>query len=266
MPRLVALGVLGVLLAPAAASAVTLPAVHYTAQLERTRTFLGITKKGDRFRAYVSDATARRATLSVWLRGDLGPDGHISAMSYGMGLEADLERREATGTVTLPDGRALGFTAESGFGGGLVERNYLHEGQRYRSGWIVLSDNRVRARTTITGTALDGSFETGPGIRPNPSCAQLGEDYEALSVQRGRLLHQSGIWELRLNRGRGSSAAYNRLGQAIGALDSLIFEVEKSYAACDSPSTGSLASAGPLSARNSVRISLNVTGRSAMGM
>ena len=37
---------------------------------------------------------------------------------------------------------------------------------------------------------------------------------------------QSGIWELRLNRGRGSSAAYNRLTQVIGFLDETIFSLE----------------------------------------
>jgi hypothetical protein len=71
---------------------------------------------------------------------------------------------------------------------------------------------------------------SGPGIHPNPSCDQLRGDHEALRTQRGRLLHQSGIWELRLNRGRGSAAAYRRLTQAIGALDEAVFAVER-YAA-----------------------------------
>jgi hypothetical protein len=49
-------------------------------------------------------------------------------------------------------------------------------------------------------------------------------------VQVGRLLHQSGIWELRLNRSGGSGAAYDRMNQAIGALDALRFEFD-GYAA-----------------------------------
>jgi len=101
---------------------------------------------------------------------------------------------------------------------------------RYRSGWIVLGDNRVQGRTTLAGTALDGSSATGPGVRPNPTCDELRADHEALAVQRGKLLHQSGIWELHLNRGRGSSAAYNRLTQAIGALDESIFQVGRELA------------------------------------
>jgi hypothetical protein len=142
--------------------------------------------------------------------------------------------------VTLPDGRAFDFAAESGFGRGLVDRFYRHAGVSYRSGWIVLGDDRARGRTTVAGTAFDGSFTSGPGIRPTPPigsqiaeeqrpalCAQLERDHEALRVQRGRLLHQSGIWEQRLNLGRGSGAAYNRLSQAIGSLDELIWGLER---------------------------------------
>ena len=57
-----------------------------------------------------------------------------------------------------------------------------------------------------------------------------------MRAQRGKLLHQSGIWERRLNLGRGSSAAYNRLNQAIGAVDSMIFGLERRgvpHVACD---------------------------------
>jgi hypothetical protein len=137
---------------------------------------VGIVKKQDRYRAYVSDATAKRATLSVWFRGTLSAD-RLSATSYGVTLDATLTRRSASGTVSLPDGRVLALTARSGFGGGLVEGNYV--------------------------LSLD-----------------------TLRVQRGRLLRQSGIWELRLNHGRGSSAAYDRLNQVIGFLDEMILERE----------------------------------------
>jgi hypothetical protein len=228
---------------PGAAAAYEPPPVLYAGPAQGSTAFVGIVKKGDRYRAYVSDATAKRATLSVWFRGTLGTDGHLTGTAYGVTLDARLERRNAAGTVALPDGRVLSFAAKSGFGGGLVERNYVFDGVRYRSGWIVLEDNRVRGRTTIAGTALDGSSSTGPGIRPNPSCEQLVDDYGALRAQRGKLLHQSGIWERRLNLGRGSGAAYNRLNQAIGALDIMIFDLERRgvpYAACDSPAAGPL--------------------------
>jgi hypothetical protein len=239
MARLAALGLLALLVAPATASAVTVPAVHYTAAVDGTDAFVGIVKRGNRFRAYVSDATAKGATLSVWFRGDLGPDGHVSASTYGVGLEADLARGAGTGTVTLPDGRAFQFRADSGFGGALIERSYRHAGKGYLSGWIVLRDKRVRGRTSVPGTAFDGSSATGPGIRPTPPdgsqipdeqrpalCVQVKEDREAVRTQLGRLLHQSGRWELRLNLGRGSGAAYSRLFRAIEALDMTIEELE----------------------------------------
>jgi len=232
MARVAALLVLAALVVPATASAYTAPAVHYAAAIDGTDAFVGIVKRGSRFRAYVSDATAKGATLSMWFRGDLGPDGHVSAASHGTGLEADLVRGSGTGTVTLPDGRAFGFQADSGFGGALIERSYRHAGRHYLSGWVVLRDKRVRGRTSIPGTALDGSSATGPGIRPSPPlgseipaeqrpslCAQLSEDERAIDTQRGRLSHQSGRWELRLNRGRGSGTAYTRLFSAMEAAD-----------------------------------------------
>ena len=240
MPRLAALLVLGALAAPAAASAYTPRPVHYTGAIEDGDAFVGIVKRGDRFRAYVSDAFAKSVTLSVWFRGALGPGAHVSASTHGVSLEADLARRSATGTMTLPDGRTFRFLADSGFGGGLIERSYSYAGARYLSGWIVLRDKRVRGRPTIHGTAFDGSSESGPGIRPTPPigsqiaeeqrpalCSQLKEDLEAVRFQRGKLLHQSGVWELRLNQGRGSGAAYRRLSQAIGAVDEQVFEVER---------------------------------------
>jgi hypothetical protein len=240
MARLAALVVLAGLLLLATASAVPVPAVHYTAAIDGTDAFVGIVKRNDRFRAHLSDATAKGATLSVWFRGDLGPDGHVSASAHGFGLEADLGRGSGTGTVTLPDGRAFEFRADSGFGGALIERSYRHAGERYLSGWIVLRDKRVRGRTSVPGTALDGSSSTGPGIRPTPPlgsqvpeeqrpalCAQLGQDREALRTQGGTLSHQSGRWELRLNRGRGSGAAYARLFLAREGVDMALEEVER---------------------------------------
>jgi hypothetical protein len=188
------------------------PPVLYAGQAQGSPVFVGIVKKQDRYRAYVSDGTAKRATLSVWFRGGLGAGGRFNATSYGVTLDASLARRQATGTLRLPDGRVFAFTAKSGFGGGLVERNYSFEEVRYRSGWIVLADNRVRGRTMVLGGGLDGTAEAQP------------TELDVLSAQRGRLLRQSGIWELRLNQGRGSSAAYNRLTQVIGFLDEAIYD------------------------------------------
>jgi hypothetical protein len=241
MARVAALLLVAALLVPATASAaVTVPPVHYTAEIHGADAFVGIVKRGSRFRAHVSDATPKGASLSVWFRGALGADGHLSALARGVRLEADLRRGAATGTMTLPDRRSFGFQADSGFGGALIERSYRYAGRHYLSGWIVLRDKRVRGRTSVSGSALDRSFATGPGIRPSPPlgtdvppgqrstlCSQLDEDHDAIRAQRGRLLQQSGTWELRLNRGRGSGTAYSRLFRAIEAVDLAVEEVER---------------------------------------
>jgi hypothetical protein len=254
--------VLAVVASPAGASAeLVLRPVQHAGQVKGTSVFVGIVHKpGNRFRAYVSDGTPERATLSAWFRGHLADDGSLSGTDQGVTLAARIADDRARGTVTLPDGRVLPFAMRERRGT-LVERNFVHEGVRYRSGWIVLEDRRTRGRTMVAGEALDGTGSTGLGVRPNPSCEQLREDYEVLGFQRGKLLHQAGIWELRLNRGRGSAAAYNRLYGAINLLDLAIDEMDRRgvrYAACDSPSAGSFSAAGPVSARNSTSTSLNV--------
>ena len=191
--------------------------VQHAGQAKGTSVFVGIVEKpGNRFRAYVSDGTSTRATLSVWFRGDIAEDGGLTATDHGVTLAARIADDRALGTVSLPDGRVLSFAMRERRGA-LVERNFVHDGVRYRSGWIVLEDNRVRGRTMRLGEALDGT---------PTSDEQQQQDLDALRAQRGRLLRQSGIWELRLNRGRGSSAAYNRLTQVIGFLDETIFELE----------------------------------------
>lgn len=240
MTRLATLLVLAALLVPSTASAARIPAVHYTAEVHGADAFVGIVKRGSRFRAHVSDANAKGATLSVWFRGDVGADGHMSALARGVRLEAYLRRGAAMGTMTLPDGRSFGFQADSGFGGALIERSYRFAGGHYLSGWIVLRDKRVRGRTSVSGSALDRSAPTGPGIRPSAPlgtevtqqqrpalCIQVSEDHEALRAQRGSLLHQSGRWELRLSLGRGSGTAYSRLFLAIEAVDMAVEEVER---------------------------------------
>jgi hypothetical protein len=260
MARLLAALVVPAVLAlplPVAASPTFVPRpVQHAGQVKGTDVFVAIVRRSDRFRAYVSDATTKRTTLAVWFRGRIAPDGSLSDSYHGVGLTARIAGGRAAGEVTLPDGRVLRFDMPQRRGA-LVERNYVFEGVRYRSGWIVLEDERVRGRTMVTGEILDGTTETGLGIRPNASCEQLDEDHRALREQAGRLSRQSGIWELRLNRGRGSAAAYNRLNQARAALEDMIYAIERNrYAACDSPSAASWSSARPVSARNFTRTSL----------
>ena len=210
-----ALAVVAVLAFPCSASAeLVLRPVQHAGQVKGTNVFVGIVHKpGNRFRAYVSDGTPKRATLSAWFRGNVADDGTLGGSDHGVTLDARIADDQARGTVMLPDGRVLPFAMRERRGA-LVERNFIHEGVRYRSGWIVLEDNRMRGRTMVLGGALTGSPTTDE------------QSLEVLRTQLGKLLTQSGIWELRLNKGRGSSAAYNRLTQVIGFLDETIFGLE----------------------------------------
>ena len=225
MARLAVAGVLALLALPApAAAAVQQPRIHYATELAGTDAFLGIVRKLSCFKAYLSDGTQSGATLSVWLQGCLGPDGHATAARGGVSFDARLTRRGAAGTVTLRDGRTLSFAARSGDGGGVVGRRFIHQGRRYRSGFVVLRGNAVRWAITPAGRGLYGN---SPSTAWN-DCGNVAAERHLLRSQRGPLLTQSGVWELRVNRDRGpTSAEYNRLNQAIGALDEAIFALDE---------------------------------------
>jgi hypothetical protein len=81
------------------------------------------------------------------------------------------------------------------------------------------------------GRGLYGRPPAPPAVR----CAAARDEYGLLRRQRGLLLHQAGVWELRINRGRGpTGTTYHRLYQAINALDERIFELEQ-MRECASP-------------------------------
>ena len=225
MARLAVAGVLALLALPApAAAAVQQPRTHYATALGGTDGFIGVVKRLSCFKAYLSDGTRNGATLSVWLQGCLGPDGHASAARGGVSFDARLTRRTAVGTVTLRDGRTLAFSAKAGDGGGVVGRRFMHHGRRYRSGFVVLRGNAVRWAITPVGRGLYGD---SPPSAWN-DCVDVAAERGLLRAQLGPLLTQSGVWELRANRDRGpTSAEYNRLNQAIGALDESIFELDQ---------------------------------------
>jgi hypothetical protein len=218
------------LVLPGAASGAVQP-LHYAAALEGTNAFVGIAKTGNCFKAYLSDGTGATATLSVWFQGCLGVDGRrLSAERGGVRIDADVDRTRASGTITLRDGRSLAFSAKSGDAGGIVGRQFRYKGRRYRSGWVVLRDDQVRWRVMPIGRGLYGE----PPPPPADACVAARSERELLRAQRGLLLHQSGVWEVRINAGRGpTGAAYHRLHQAIAALDERIFELERQQYQCD---------------------------------
>ena len=61
----------------------------------------------------------------------------------------------------------------------------------------------------------------------------MAAERELLRAQRGPLLTQAGVWESRTTAHRGpTSADYNRLNQAIGALDESIFALDQRVYDC----------------------------------
>jgi hypothetical protein len=215
---------------PALPSSAGAQPVHYATALEGTNAFIGIAKTGRCLKAYLSDGTGGVATLSVWLQGCLQADRRrLSAERGGVRIDAEVDRRRAAGTITLRDGRSLPFSAKRGGLGGIVGRRFTHEHRRYRSGWVVLGENKVRWAITRIGRGLYGT----PPPPVADSCAAARAERELLRHQRGPLLYQSGVWEWRINLGRGpTGATYNRLTQAIGALDERIFALERQLYEC----------------------------------
>ncbi len=121
-------------------------------------------------RAYLCDGKPRRTTLSVWFKDRLR-NAAFRVTAAGVRIDATVYPRAAIGTVLLPDDRQYGFRAALvKRRGGLAERTKRHEGKSYHAGWIVLPDGRVRGRTLVSGTSLNGSTPpAGAGINPEIS-------------------------------------------------------------------------------------------------
>ena len=165
MPRrLLAIAVLALLLVPAASAGAAVPEHHYVAKVKGSEAFIAIVKKGDRVRAYLCDGKPNRTSLSVWFQDRLR-NAAFRVTTAGVRLDATVYPRAAIGTVLLPDDRQYAFRAVLvKQRGGLLDRTDRIDGTRYRSGWIVLPDGRVRGRTSTAGTSLSGTEPTGPGI------------------------------------------------------------------------------------------------------
>ena len=88
MARLPLVAALALLALPAPAAAVQQPRTHYATALAGTDAFIGVVKRLNCFKAYLSDGTQDGASLSVWFQGCLGPDGHASAARGGLSFQA----------------------------------------------------------------------------------------------------------------------------------------------------------------------------------
>jgi hypothetical protein len=150
------------LASPAAASvSPTTPLVVGGVLVTGARTYLGtvpgtgaliaIVTQGTRARGYLCDGIPGRAvTLADWFAGPIR-GGTLDAVSsqHHVRLAARLGGRAATGTITLPGGRVVSFTAALAQGGqaGLYELTGRLRGLTYHSGGIALPDGDQRGAT-----------------------------------------------------------------------------------------------------------------------
>lgn len=203
--RLLAVTVLALLLVPAGSAGAASVEQHFVAKLKGSDAFIGIVKKGNRVRAYVCDGKPNRTSLSVWFQDRLR-NAAFRVTTAGVRLEATVYPRASIGTVLLPDDRQYAFRAVLvKRRGGLLERTDRVDGTSYRSGWIVLSDGRVRGRTGTAGTSLTGTAPTGPGIGTTSpvtptdpeqvfsECESLTQDLKAMGQLQQHLQQQKPV-------------------------------------------------------------------------
>jgi hypothetical protein len=140
--------------APTATLAVGVPhrvpgGATYLGTITGTGALIGIAVQGTRARAYLCDGTPGRAvTLADWFSGPVR-GGTLDAVSsqHRARLSARLGALVATGTITLADGRAYGFSAPLAAPGGpagLFESTGLLGGLSYHAGRIVLPGGEQR--------------------------------------------------------------------------------------------------------------------------
>jgi hypothetical protein len=104
--------------------------------------------------AYVCDGQ----TVSQWfLAENAGTNSFDARNANGAELEAKLAKEEATGTVTLPGGRALKFDApRAALDGGLYRARATIDGAEYTGGWIVLPNGEQRGAIQGGGATING--------------------------------------------------------------------------------------------------------------
>lgn len=143
--------------------------------------WIGLSSTGKRFIAFVTDGTQDRApTFAQWFRGSVNnnvADASANGKNGQDRLQAMLTGTQATGTVTLANGKSIPFTANvvsststtpapsstatpsSGQSAGLYRAERVINGERYIAGWIVMPEN-ASATPGVPGTPGIGATET----------------------------------------------------------------------------------------------------------
>lgn len=147
-------------------------------------TWVALNTHGDEVTAFVTDGSKDHApTFAHWYKGTMHNQRLVApAIGTNQGqLEATLTSDTAIGKITLPDGRAIPFTADAlrpvstGTGAGLYRAEKTVNGDDYVAGWIVTPNPTAATNNgnpSITETpALVPSVGASPTVVPSPTPA-----------------------------------------------------------------------------------------------
>ncbi|MEO7022140.1 MAG: hypothetical protein ABI234_18470 [Ktedonobacteraceae bacterium] len=141
-------------------------------------TWVALNSHGNDMTAFVTDGSKDHpATFAHWYKGTVQDNKFAAQASQPNAgkLDATVTQDTATGTITLPDGKMLPFTADvlqaasSSAGAGLYKSEKVVNGKDYVSGWV-LAPNPATAPPTATETP--SATETPapvPTLEPSPS-------------------------------------------------------------------------------------------------
>ena len=126
----------------------------WTGKVDGSDAFIAISTFEDRLMlAYVCDSKG----IAEWFRGNAGKDALELTSAGGARLKAKLAKDDASGSVTLSDGRTLNFKAPRSTGdAGLYRAKGNAGGAETVGGWIVLPNGEQRGslqQSGVTSTA-----------------------------------------------------------------------------------------------------------------
>src|SRR5579883_1920103 len=122
---------------------------EYVGHAASENAWIGLSTTGKRAVAFVTDGSEGHApTFAQWFRGSVNNgvfDANANAQNGTDRLQARVNGSDATGTVTLANGKSINFTANPvvpmNQTAGLYRSEHTFNNQRYVAGWIVMPQN-----------------------------------------------------------------------------------------------------------------------------
>jgi len=146
---------------------------EYVGQIKAEKAWIGLSSSGKDVIAFVTDGSqGHKPTFAQWFKGPVTNgvvDATTPAKNGSDRLQAMLSKDDATGTVTLADGKSLPFTAnlvpDSDKTAGLYRGESTVDKQHYVAGWIVLPAAGAAGTATPSATST-GTPRSDEGIAP----------------------------------------------------------------------------------------------------